>query len=55
MVQLYAFLNYMDIFGFTPDISGAQLQVFQGLEKLSAAQRDKSIVKALARKLKIAI
>lgn len=54
-VKAVEFLNYMDIFGFTPDISGAQLQVFQGLEKLSAAQRDKSIVKALARKLKIAI
>ena len=53
-VKAVEFLNYMDIFGFTPSTAQAQLLVFQGLEKLSEAQRDKSILKALARKLKIA-
>ncbi len=53
-VKAVEFLNYMDIFGFLPDTAPAQLLVFQGLNRLPAQQRDKSILKALSRKLKIA-
>lgn len=54
-VKLVEFLNYIDIFGFTPNYYKVQLKVFQGLEKLSATARGKSILKALAHKLKIEI
>ncbi len=53
-VKMMEFLNYADIFGFSPDVFHAQLLVFQGLSKLPQEKREKSIVKALARKLKIA-
>ena len=48
-------MNYLEIFGFTPDTVQVQKWVFQGLETLPKEKRDKSILKALARKLKIAI
>lgn len=54
-VKIVEFLNYMDIFGFAPDQTRAQLLVFQGLRSLPPEKRDKSILKALARKLKIAL
>ena len=54
-VKLVEFLNYLEIFGFLPDVSAVQLWVFQALQHLSAEQRDKSILKALSRKLKIAL
>ena len=54
-VKLVEFINYMEIFGFSPDYTQAQLLVFKGLQKLPAEKRGKSILKALARKLKIAL
>ncbi len=54
-VKLVEFINYMEIFGFTPDYTHAQLLVYQGLNKLPSEKRGKSILKALARKLKIAL
>jgi len=54
-VQLVEFINYMEIFGFSPDYTQAQLLVFEGLQKLPADKRGKSILKALSRKLKIAL
>ena len=54
-VKTVEFLNYMEIFGFTPDTSQAQQQVFKALQSLPAQERGKSILTALARKLKIAI
>ena len=45
----------MEIFGFTPDTSQAQQQVFKALQSLPAEERGKSILTALARKLKIAV
>lgn len=54
-VKLVEFINYMEIFGFSPDYTQTQLQVFKGLQKLPAEKRGKSILKALSRKLKIAL
>ena len=54
-VKTVEFLNYMEIFGFTPDTSQAQQQVFKALQSLPAEERGKSILTALARKLKIAV
>lgn len=54
-VKLVEFINYMEIFGFSPDYTQAQLVVFQGLFQLPPVQRGKNILKALARKLKIAL
>ena len=54
-VKLVEFINYMEIFGFSADYTQTQLLVFQGLQKLPAEKRGKSILKALARKLKIAL
>ena len=54
-VKTVEFLNYMEIFGFTPDTSQAQQQVFKALQSLPAEERRKSILTALARKLKIAV
>lgn len=53
-VKLVEFLNYMEIFAFQPDIAKAQQFVFLGLKKLGAEKASKNILKALARKLKIA-
>lgn len=54
-VKMVEFLNYLDIFGFTPDKAQAQQMVFTGLQSLPPDKRDKSILKALARKLSIAV
>lgn len=54
-VKMVEFLNYLDIFGFSPDKSRAQQMVFTGLQSLPPDKRDKSILKALARKLAIAV
>lgn len=54
-VRLVELLNYMDIFGFSPDQTQTQLWVFEGLRKLPPSVRGRSILKALARKLKIAV
>ena len=54
-VKMVEFLNYMDIFGFVPDLTAAQTAVFKGLQHLAPPQRAKSILKALCRKLKIAL
>jgi hypothetical protein len=54
-VKMVEFMNYLEIFGFTPDTVQAQQWVFKGLELLPKEKRDKSILKALARKLKIAL
>jgi len=54
-VKLVEFINYMEIFGFSPDYTQAQLLVFEGLQKLPTQKRGKSILKALSRKLKIAL
>ena len=54
-VKLVEFINYMEIFGFSPDYTQAQLLVFEGLRRLPEDKRGKNILKALARKLKIAV
>ena len=54
-VKLVELLSYVDIFGFTPDLTPAQLQVFEGLKKLPPEKRTKSIIKALMRKMKVAL
>ena len=55
VMKLVELLNYADIFGFTPDIVKAQEFVFLGIENLGAEARNKDILRALARKLKIAL
>ena len=54
-VKLVELLNYADIFGFTPDLIPVQLEVFAGLKMLPPDKRAKSIIKALARKMMIAL
>ena len=54
-VKMVEFMNYLEIFGFNPDTAQAQQWVFKGLETLPQEKRDKSILKALSRKLKIAL
>lgn len=53
--KLVEFLNYTDVFGLLPDLVPAQLLVFKGLNKLSEHERQKSMIKALERKLKMAV
>ncbi|MBR4683028.1 MAG: DUF3536 domain-containing protein [Elusimicrobiaceae bacterium] len=53
--KLVDFLNYMEIFGFHPDTIKAQEFVFLGLQRLGAEAKHKDMVRALARKLKIAL
>lgn len=54
-VKMVEFLNYTEIFGFSPELSQVQLEVFQSLQNLPPEKRGKSILKALAKKLKIAL
>ena len=54
-LKLVEFLNYADIFGFEPDTVRAQEFVFVGLRSLGEEARKKDILRALARKLKIAL
>ena len=54
-LKLVEFLNYADIFGFEPDTVKAQEFVFFGLKALGEDAKKKDILRALARKLKIAL
>lgn len=54
VTEMVEFLNYMEVFGFSPDTTKAQQVVFLGLEKLGKEKAQKSIIKALCKKLKIA-
>ena len=54
-LKLVEFLNYADIFGFVPDTVRAQEFVFLGLRSLGEEAKKKDILRALARKLKIAL
>jgi len=54
-MKLVELLNYADIFGFKPDVVKAQEFVFLGIEKLGADAKNRDILRALARKLKIAL
>lgn len=54
-MKLVEFLNYTEIFGFTPDTVKAQQFVFFGLKLLGEEAKKKDILRALARKLKIAL
>lgn len=54
-LKLVEFLNYADIFGFKPDTVKAQEFVFFGLQALGEEAKKKDILRALARKLKIAL
>ncbi|MBR4592922.1 MAG: DUF3536 domain-containing protein [Elusimicrobiaceae bacterium] len=54
-MKLVELLNYVEIFGFKPDTVKAQEFVFLGLRSLGAEAQQKDILRALARKLKIAL
>lgn len=54
-MKLVELLNYAEIFGFAPDTVKAQEFVFLGIENLGETAKNKDIVRALARKLKIAL
>lgn len=54
-MKLVELLNYMEIFGFQPDTVKAQEFVFLGLHRLGDEAKHKDILRALARKLKIAL
>lgn len=54
-IKLVEFFNYMEIFGFHPNTVKAQEFVFLGLKRLGAEAQHKDILRALARKLKIAL
>lgn len=53
--KLVEFLNYIEIFGFNPNTIKAQEFVFFGLRSLGEEAKKKDILRALARKLKIAL
>ena len=53
--KLLDFLNYIEIFGFNPNTVKAQEFVFFGLRALGEEAQKKDILRALARKLKIAL
>lgn len=53
--KLVEFLNYIEIFGFQPDMVKAQEFVFFGLRSVADQANKKDILRALARKLKIAL
>ena len=54
-MKVVEFMNYMEIFGFTPDITRAQEFVFLALKGLGKEKATKDVLKALARKLQIAL
>ncbi len=54
-LRLVEFLNYAEIFGFNPDTVKAQEFVFLGMQTLGKDAKKKDILRALARKLKIAL
>lgn len=53
--KLVDFLNYLEIFGFSPDAVKAQEFVYFGLKSIGAEAAKKDILRALAKKLKIAL
>ena len=53
--KLVEFLNYIEIFGFLPDTIKAQEFVYFGLRSLGEEAQKKDILRALARKLKVAL
>jgi alpha-amylase/alpha-mannosidase (GH57 family) len=53
--KLVEFLNYTEIFGFVPNTIKAQEFVYFGLRALGEEAKKKDILRALARKLKIAL
>jgi hypothetical protein len=53
--KLVEFLNYTEIFGFSPNTIKAQEFVYFGLRALGEEAKKKDILRALARKLKIAL
>jgi len=53
--KLVDFLNYLEIFGFSPDTVKAQEFVYFGLKSLGDEAAKKDILRALAKKLKIAL
>ncbi len=53
--KLVEFLNYTEIFGFVPNTIKAQEFVYFGLRALGEEAKKKDILRALARKLKIAV
>lgn len=55
VLKLLELLNYAEIFGFTPDLVKAQEFVFLGIRSLGAEARHKDLIRAVARKLKIAL
>ena len=54
-VKMVELLNYAEIFGFSPDTVKAQQFVFLAIRALGPSAGRKDIVRALARKLKIAL
>ncbi len=54
-MKLVELLNYAEIFGFSPDTVKAQEFAFLGIASLGPSAKNKDIVRALARKLKIAL
>ncbi len=54
-MKVVEFMNYMEIFGFKPDIIKAQEFVFLALQGLGREKMNKDVLKALARKLQIAL
>ena len=53
--KLVDFLNYLEIFGFAPDTVKAQEFVYFGLKTLGTEAAKKDLLRALAKKLKIAV
>ncbi len=53
--KLLDFLNYAEIFGFTPDTVKAQEFVYFGLKALGPQAAKKDILRALAKKLQVAL
>ena len=54
-MKLVEMLHYADIFGLKPDTVKAQEFVFLGIKTLGAEAKNKDILRALTRKLKIAL
>lgn len=53
--KLLDFLNYVEIFGFAPDTVKAQEFVYFGLKAMGDEARKKDLLRALAKKLKVAV
>lgn len=55
VLQLVNYLNLLDIFGLVPNSYKAQEKVFLGIQKLTTSAKQKDMVKALTKKLKVFI